>query len=73
MYGSSAERETTYPWLEVDQDGAWDVPCVIALVIKDIFAVTAFGRKILEVPVLTDAVFLAKLLPELTADFAPLS
>jgi hypothetical protein len=57
-----------YPWLEVDEDGPWDVSCVVALVVKDIFAVAAFGRKVLEVPVLVDAMFLAKLLPELTAN-----
>ena len=59
----------TYSWLEVDQDGAWDVPGVVALVVKDIFAIAAFGCKVLEVAVLADSVFLAKLLPELTADF----
>lgn len=59
----------TYSWLEVNQDGAWDVPRVVALVIKDIFAIAAFSCKVLEVAVLTDPVFLAKLLPELTANF----
>jgi hypothetical protein len=61
----------TYSWFEVDQDGPWDVARVVALVVEDIFAIATLGRKILEVPVLTDAVLLAKLLPELTADFAP--
>jgi hypothetical protein len=61
-----------YPWLEVDEDGAWDVACVVALVVEDIFAVAALGREVLEVPVLADAVLLAELLPELTADFARL-
>lgn len=62
----------TYPWLEVDQDGSRNVSRVVTLVVKDILAVTALGRKVLKVPVLTDAVLLAKLLPELAADFAPL-
>jgi hypothetical protein len=66
-------HEATYSWFEVDQDGSWDVACVVALVVEDIFAVAAFCGKVLEVPVLTDAVLLAKLLPELTADFAPSS
>jgi hypothetical protein len=39
------------------------------LVVEDIFAVTALGRKIFEIAVLTDPMLLAKLLPELTADF----
>jgi hypothetical protein len=66
-------HEVTYSWFEVDQDGPWNVACVIALVVEHIFAVAAFCGKVLEVPVLTDAVLLAKLLPELTADFAPSS
>ena len=55
---------------EVDQDGSGDVSRVVALVIEDVFAVTAFGRKVLEVPVLVDAVLLAQLLPELATDCA---
>lgn len=62
-----------YSGLEVDQDGPGDVPCVVALVVEDILAIAALGRKVLEVSVLADAVLLAKLLPELTADFAWLS
>lgn len=61
----------TYSWLEIDQDGPRDVPRVVALVVEDIFAIAAFGRKVLEVSVSTDAVLLAELLPELAADFAP--
>ena len=62
----------TYPWFQIDEDGAWNVPRVVALVVEDIFTVAALGGKVLEVAVLTDAMLLAKLLPELTADFAPL-
>ena len=38
------------------------------LIEKDIFAVSTFGRKVFEVAVLIDAMFLAELLPELGAD-----
>ena len=51
--------------LKVEQDGAGDVARVVGLVEEDIFAVAAFRRKVLEVTVLIDAVFLAELLPEL--------
>jgi hypothetical protein len=71
LSGGSITNGDTYSWLEVDQDGPWDVARVVALVVEDIFAIAALRRKVLEVPVLTDAVLLAKLLPELTADFAP--
>ena len=60
----------THSWLEIDQDSAGDVAGVVALVVEDILAVAALGRKVLEIPVLADAVFLAKLLPELTADLS---
>jgi len=39
------------------------------LVEEDILAITALGCEILEVAILADAVFLAELLPELTAHF----
>jgi hypothetical protein len=39
------------------------------LVEEDVFAVAAFGREVLEVAVLVDAVFEAELLPELRADW----
>jgi hypothetical protein len=39
------------------------------LVIEDILSVAAFGRKVFEVTVLVDAMFLAELLPELAADW----
>lgn len=54
--------------LEVDQDRSRDISGVVALVEKDIFAVTALGRKVLEVSILTDSVFLTQLLPKLAAD-----
>jgi hypothetical protein len=57
-----------YPWLEVDEDGPWDVSCVVALVVEDILAVAAFGRKLLKITVLVDTMLLAKLLPEFTAN-----
>lgn len=58
----------THPGLQVDQDRAGDVSGVVALVVEDVLAVTALGRKVLEVAILADAVFLAELLPELASD-----
>jgi hypothetical protein len=58
--------------LQIEQDSARDVARVVGLVKKDIFAVATFGRKIFKVAVLTDAVLLAELLPELAADWAVL-
>jgi hypothetical protein len=43
------------------------------LVEEDVFPVTAFGRKVLEVAVGVDAVFLAELLPELLANYEDVS
>lgn len=60
----------THSRLEIDQDGPGNVACVVALVVEDIFAIAAFGRKVFQVPILADSVLLAELLPELTADFA---
>ena len=54
--------------LEVDQDGTRDIAGVVALVVEDILAVAALGRKVLQVPVLVDPMLLAELLPELTAN-----
>lgn len=55
--------------LEVYKNGSGDISGVVALVVKDIFAVASLTREILEVSVLADAVFLAKLLPELATNF----
>jgi len=57
-----------HPRLEVQQDSAWNVTSVVGLVKEDVFAITALGRKVLEVAVFVDAVFLAELLPELLPD-----
>ena len=54
--------------LEVDEDGARDVPRVVGLVVEDVLAVAALGREVFEVAVLVYAVLLAELLPELAAD-----
>jgi hypothetical protein len=58
----------THSWLQVYQDRSWDVPRVVALVVKHIFPVPALCRKVFEVPVSSDAVLLAELLPELAAN-----
>ena len=60
----------TYTGFQVNQNSPGDVARIVALVIKDIFSIAAFCREILQVSILTDAVLLAKLLPELTADFS---
>lgn len=57
-------------WLEIDQDGSGDISGIVTLVEEDVLAVAALARKVLEVAILVDAVFLAKLLPELAADCA---
>lgn len=56
---------------QVDEDGPWDVPCVVALVEEDVFPVTTLGREILEIAILANSVFLTKLLPELAANWEP--
>lgn len=62
---SKSFRETN-PWLEVDQYCSGNVSRVVTLVVENVFAVATLGREIFEIAVLTDAVLLAKLLPELT-------
>jgi hypothetical protein len=57
-----------YAWLEVQQDCAWDIACIVGLVEKDVFAVAAFGCKIFEVAILRNAVLEAELLPELATN-----
>jgi hypothetical protein len=47
-----------YSGFEVEKNSAGDVSCIVGLVEKDIFAVTAFGREVLEIAVLVDAVLL---------------
>ena len=59
----------TYPRFQINQDGSGDVSRVVALVVKYILAVAALGRKVFEVSVLADAVFLTELLPELASDY----
>jgi hypothetical protein len=54
-----------HPWLEIEENGAWDVPRVVRLVEEDVLAVATFGRKVFEVAVAVDAVLLTQLLPEL--------
>ena len=41
---------------------------VVRLVEEDVFAIATFGRKVFEVAVLADAMFLTQLLPKLTAN-----
>lgn len=57
-----------YSWLQIDQYSSWNVSRVIRLIKEDIFSISTLSRKVLEVSILADAVFLAQLLPELTAD-----
>jgi hypothetical protein len=46
-------------WLEIEEDGAWDITGIVRLVEEDIFAVAAFAREILKIAVLINAMFLA--------------
>ena len=55
----------SYSRFEVHQDGAWDVARIVGLVEEDILAITSFSRKVLEVSVAVDSMFLTQLLPEL--------
>jgi len=57
-------------WLEIYENGPGDVAGVVRLVEEDIFTVSSFGRKILEITVTTDTVLLAKLLPEFCTSLA---
>ena len=47
-----------YTGFQINQNSSWDVSGVVALVEEYVLPVTAFCRKVLEVSVLTDAVFL---------------
>lgn len=55
--------------LQINEDGAGDVARVVGLVEKHIFAIAALGREVFKVAILRNTVFLAQLLPELTANF----
>jgi hypothetical protein len=60
----------THPRFQIDQNSSGNISRVVALVIKDIFAVTTLGREVLEVSILADTMFLAELLPELASNCA---
>lgn len=34
------------PGFEIEEDGAWDVSCIVGLVEEDIFSITAFCREV---------------------------
>ena len=57
-----------HPGLEVEEDCAGNVASIVRLVEEDILAVAAFCRKVLEVAIAIDTVFLTELLPELLPD-----
>lgn len=59
--------------LEIYEDSSRNVSRVVALVVEDIFPITAFCRKVLEVAILIDAVFLTELLPKLATDWIVLA
>lgn len=56
---------------QIYQNRSRDVSRIVGLVEEDIFAVTALCRKFLQVTILTDPMFLAQLLPELTSNYIP--
>lgn len=59
--------------LQINQDGSWDVPSIVALVEEDVFAVTAFRCKVFESSILINSMLLAELLPELAANWKTVS
>ena len=61
---------STHTRLQVYEYGSGDVSRIIRLIEEDILAVTALGRKVLQVPILANSVLLTELLPELTSNCA---
>jgi hypothetical protein len=59
---------STYPRLKINQNCSWNISCIITLVVEDVFAVAALGRKVFEVAISPDAVLLAELLPKLASN-----
>lgn len=62
----------TYSRLQIDQDRSGNVSCVVGLVEEDVLAIAAFSRKVLEVAILANSMFLAKLLPKLASNYISL-
>lgn len=44
---------------QVYEDRSGYISCIVTLVVEDILAITAFGRKVFQVAILVDSVFLA--------------
>jgi len=57
--------KATYAGLEVNEDGPRNVAGIVALIVKDVFPVAAFGSEVFQVSVLANAMLLTQLLPEL--------
>jgi len=65
-----ARLDTIYDTrFQIYQNRSRNVSRIVGLVEEDIFAVTALCRKFLQVTILTDPMFLAQLLPELTSNY----
>ncbi len=62
-------RIVTLPVLSQLHEHLEDIDSGSCLVEEHIFSVPALGREVLEISVLTDAVFLTQLLPELAANY----
>jgi hypothetical protein len=58
VWDSGTEDMQTYSRFQVDENGSRDVACIVGLVEEDVLAITTFGRKVLEVAILTDTMFL---------------
>lgn len=60
----------THSWLEIYENGSWDVMLVICLVEEDILAVTSllFGGILFESTVLCDTMLATEMLPEVRSD-----
>jgi hypothetical protein len=60
----------TYTRFQVDENRSRDISRVVRLVEKHVLPVTALCRKLLQIAILTYAMFLAQLLPELTSNYS---
>lgn len=69
IWGNKAVAEKKpHSWFEINQDRSRDISRIIALIIKHILTVPSLGRKVLQVPILADAMLNTKLLPELASN-----
>ena len=56
---AAIDVQKVYPRLKIEKNGSWDVASVVGLVEENVFAVTAFCRKVFQITVSIDTVFSA--------------